>query len=353
MQHRSQQGSSNSNSRSSQTGFSGRFVFPYDAEDIKAHKWFKGVPWERLHELDPPFVPLIRSPDDTQYFDEDEPITDFSDTDDEEDDEALPELGISTPTLNLNTTTGRDGADDNIAAAPTASDTECLPRLTVNHIQQPIPPDSGSSTPAQDEVPASATPKVTAAATVKLAAIPNKRVQREAHLAEALGPFHRSIQNAVRSWLAVPYDSLRLRNFELQVDAEPGLQTSERDALKALVRVHGKKEKKRPRDRLLRDPSTKKVVLEERKKTAFMGYDWTRVPALPVTTMDMLGPVNGLHVGGFATPLGFVGSATTGNGFVGTGPSAKGSEWPCSSVLSGHEHLAAMTALQRGRLSMN
>lgn len=356
MQHRSQQCSRSSSSRSNQTGFAGRFVFPYDAEDIKAHKWFKGVPWDRLHELDPPFVPLIRGPDDTQYFDEDEPVMDFSDTDEDEegDHQPLPELDTSTPMLHLNTTVGRDGADDKMAAAPPASATKCLPRLTVNHIQQPTPAASEPGNPAQDGVLASTTPRVAAAATATLAVVSKKRVQREAQLAEALGPFHRSIQNAVRSWLAFPYDSLRLRNFELQVDAEPGLRTSERDALKALVRVHGRKEQKRPRDRLLRDPSTKKAVLEERKKTAFMGYDWTRVPALPITTMDMLRPVNDLHCGGCAMPPGFSGSFTTGNvigGVVGSSP--KGSEWPCSSLLPGDEDLAAMRALQRGRLSMN
>lgn len=40
MQCQSQQASD----RSTQTNFAGRFVFPYDAEDIKAHRWLKGVP---------------------------------------------------------------------------------------------------------------------------------------------------------------------------------------------------------------------------------------------------------------------------------------------------------------------
>ncbi|AEO53193.1 hypothetical protein MYCTH_61755, partial [Thermothelomyces thermophilus ATCC 42464] len=48
----------------------GRYVFPYDAEDIKAHKWFRHIPWERLHELEPPLVPQLRSVDDTHYFED-------------------------------------------------------------------------------------------------------------------------------------------------------------------------------------------------------------------------------------------------------------------------------------------
>ncbi len=54
----------------------GRYVFPYDGEDIKAHKWFRGVPWARLHELPPPFIPHLRTADDTQYFDDEDGVSD-------------------------------------------------------------------------------------------------------------------------------------------------------------------------------------------------------------------------------------------------------------------------------------
>lgn len=318
-QHRSQQSSRGSGSRGSHTNFAGRFVFPYDAEDIKAHRWFKGVPWERLHELDPPFVPMIRSPDDTQYFDEDEPITDLSDTDDDDEEEQpMPEPETSTPVVTLDTAAGRDGASDNIIAAPSTpgQDTSTLP--AVNHtIQQLTPPKSKHSTPERHEGQASVMPP--AAAVKQTTAATSKRAEREAHLAEALGPFDGAIQHAVRSWLAVPYDSLRLRNFELQVDTEPGLRTTERDALKVLVRMYGRKEKKRPRDRLLRDPSTKKVVLAERKKTAFLGYDWHRIQAPPTSVMmpmmGSLGLVNGIDArsGLELSPPGLYAGATWNN----------------------------------------
>lgn len=36
--------SSTSARRKEYRDFHGRYVFPYDAEDIKAHKWFKSVP---------------------------------------------------------------------------------------------------------------------------------------------------------------------------------------------------------------------------------------------------------------------------------------------------------------------
>lgn len=118
----------------------------------------------------------------------------------------------------------------------------------------------------------------------------------------------------------MPNDSIRLRNFELQVDAEPGLRTSERDVLKGLVRMYGRKEKKRPRDKLLRDPLTKKAVLEERKKTAFLGYDWQRIQTptyTPATMATTESTGNGTRIPPPGLPL----SATTGTALgVGGGP---------------------------------
>lgn len=325
-------------------------MFAYDAKDIKAHKWFKGVPWERLHELDPPFVPMIRCPDDTQYFNEDELITD-SESDDDDDDQPLPEPEEPSPAVDLKNAAGRDGADDNVAAILSAVDLNASPASTVNHTQQFTPTEPQPSNSPRDEVRASTMPNTSTAVApgpVMPATACTKHAEREARLAEILDRFNCNIQHAVRSWLAVPYDSLRLRNFELQVDVEPGLRTSERDALKALARMHGRKERKRPRDRLLRDPGTKKAVLEERRRTAFLGYDWARMQALPVTATLMTGPVNQIHARLGAAP-GVTASATMGHGFgAGTGRG-----WPCPGAPPGHEYLAAMKALHGGRLSMN
>ncbi|MBE3049005.1 hypothetical protein IMZ48_42205, partial [Candidatus Bathyarchaeota archaeon] len=56
------------------------YVFNNDAEDLKAHKWFRNIAWDSLHLQTPPFVPRIRSADDTQYFEDDERISDWSST---------------------------------------------------------------------------------------------------------------------------------------------------------------------------------------------------------------------------------------------------------------------------------
>ncbi|ROW11436.1 hypothetical protein VMCG_01189 [Cytospora schulzeri] len=349
-----QQYSNSSNSRG-HAALAGRFVFPYDAEDIKAHKWFRGVPWERLHELDPPFVPLLQSIDDTQYFDDDEPLTDISDSDDDDEDRPLPQPESSAPVADLKLLAEYGG----VPRVP-AQDPQSSAASTVKHLQLPTPLSSSPASPNQEQThnsttPMATTPRIRAAGTAATRSS-KKRADREAHLDEALQHFDRSIQRAVHSWLAVPYDSIRLRNFEVQVDAEPGLRTSERDMLKALARAYGKKEKKRPRDKLLRDPVTKKAALEERKRTAFMGYEWKRLQTQPLTRLTL--PLHPrLTCGGVVAPPGFSVSATTPNGFAmerrqGAPTGLNGGILVPSPGL-GDENIAAIRALNRGRLSMN
>ncbi|KAK6449850.1 kinase [Trichoderma asperellum] len=54
----------------------GRYVFPNDAEDIKAHRFFKPIPWDTIQNVTPPFIPHINSLEDTHYFNESEPLDD-------------------------------------------------------------------------------------------------------------------------------------------------------------------------------------------------------------------------------------------------------------------------------------
>ncbi|KAL2132015.1 hypothetical protein VTI74DRAFT_4299 [Chaetomium olivicolor] len=71
--------------------FAGRYVFPYDAEDIKAHKWFRSIPWERLHEVQPPLIPRLRALDDTRYFDDVGSVSDWDESS-PEDEEQTPQV---------------------------------------------------------------------------------------------------------------------------------------------------------------------------------------------------------------------------------------------------------------------
>lgn len=42
------------------------------AEDIKQHKWFRSINWQACYDkqLQPPFIPPTKAPDDTSMFDE-------------------------------------------------------------------------------------------------------------------------------------------------------------------------------------------------------------------------------------------------------------------------------------------
>ncbi|PKS10661.1 hypothetical protein jhhlp_002416 [Lomentospora prolificans] len=73
--------------------------------------------------------------------------------------------------------------------------------------------------------------------------------------------------------ISSPYDP---RSIDKKIDEERGLFLREREVLKRFVRVYGRKDKRRPRDPLMRDPKIKHAVLSYRKKTAFLGYTWRR-----------------------------------------------------------------------------
>lgn len=132
----------------------------------------------------PPFVPNIKSMDDTHYFDEEEPISDFSES-------------IQSP--------------------------------------QPSPEEAN----------------------------------------DALKQFNREIRILALGFIERPHDSARLRKVEKEIDNFVMCE-EQKDYLKAFVKHYGRKEKKRPRDRLLRDRDTAPTVLELRKRGAFLGYTYRR-----------------------------------------------------------------------------
>lgn len=50
-------------------------VYPNGAEDIKSHEFFRGIPWTRMHLLDPPWVPRVRMNQSiTKYFEDEQDI---------------------------------------------------------------------------------------------------------------------------------------------------------------------------------------------------------------------------------------------------------------------------------------
>ncbi|KAL4979784.1 hypothetical protein BDW66DRAFT_168251 [Aspergillus desertorum] len=75
--------------------YQGLYVYPNDAADIKAHPFFRGINWDEIHRMSPPFIPKVRGWEDTRYFEDGDYPTDHDDesTDSEADqakDEAIP-----------------------------------------------------------------------------------------------------------------------------------------------------------------------------------------------------------------------------------------------------------------------
>ncbi|KAI0512461.1 kinase-like domain-containing protein [Xylaria bambusicola] len=189
----------------------GRSVYPHDAEDIKAHKWFRDIPWDQLCFITPPFVPRIAGVDDTHYFDEEEPISDWSDSDSEDDD------------------------DDTGSEAKLATFPRHLQGLLAQFVATPYD-------------------------TTRL-----KRMDREINALTATASAPSNNNNAPPMAQAQPQQQVQFQEVELG------------DQMKAFIRTFGRRERKRPRDRLLRDRKTKATVLKVRKQTAFLGYTYRRV----------------------------------------------------------------------------
>ncbi|KAI2628908.1 kinase-like protein [Xylaria nigripes] len=227
----------------------GRSVYPHDAEDIKAHKWFRDIPWEQLHLITPPFVPQIASLEDTHYFDEEEPISDWSDTGSDDDTESE---SSEVQTLEANPlavhSPGAMAGDNSPGPSPFAPPTP-NPNNGIIHNAHP-------------------------SATIRRS--PQKVAAMQAQLATL--PWH--ARDALTQFVASPYDSARLKRMDHEIDAlvASNLQeTGLADRMKAFIRTFGRRERKRPRDRLLRDRKTKAIVLKVRKQTAFLGYTFRRV----------------------------------------------------------------------------
>lgn len=245
-------------SHSGPKDFSGRYVFPNDAEDIRAHKWFRGIPWDRLHQLQPPFVPRIRSADDTHYFDEEDEVSDWS---------ASGPTEISDGT----TPTIRETSHHHATAVS-------APPATAPLLPSPLRTD--------DTPPSNVPPTPTALPLPPLTAQPTPRQARELQAHLFLRTLRRSIQKWALAAIAAPYDPSRIQS---QLEALPGLDSAERSLLRQFVRLFGRKDRKRPRDRLLRDRATRGVALDVRRRTAFLGYSWRRIR--PLETGEMSGLV--------------------------------------------------------------
>lgn len=218
--------------------YTGRAVYSHDAEDIKAHKWFRDLPWDQLHQLPPPFIPQISSLEDTHYFDEEEPISDWSESQSE------------------GSMTSQDMVGDYALAGLAAL--------------------GGRGNPGGHPTMFSGTPASTGKRSGALKA---------AAMQAELATFPPHWRGMMAHFVATPYDPVKLKRMDQEMEGVAmaaaygggGADAAAACAkMKAFVREYGRRERKRPRDRLLRDRRTRGVALKVRKQTAFLGYTYRR-----------------------------------------------------------------------------
>ena len=208
--------------------YSGHFVYADDAEDIKAHSFFRGLTWDDLHLRKPPFVPRVKSWEDTKYFDEDDvaSISDISESSESE----------------LQDRTPHEARHDAKNANPTVIGESGPGFHQHQHEDQKIVPSNGLSAKKIDEI-------MTATETQK----------------DKDGRTTNPLLMPVLPSLPQQLDG------EVSVKNQPPTTTYEE-----LKKPHKRKEKKRPRDKILRDAECGKTALEMRKLGAFLGYGYRR-----------------------------------------------------------------------------
>ena len=119
------------------------------------------------------------------------------------------------------------------------------------------------------------TPEEEAAAN-KLAADEAAKKKTEEELAAALRCFNREIQIIARNYIVTSYDTAKLKAIEREIEGF-NLGAEQKEYLRTFVRAYGQKDRKRARDKLLRDMDVGDKVLEVRKKSAFLGYTYRRI----------------------------------------------------------------------------
>ncbi|KAK5020259.1 hypothetical protein LTR60_000682 [Cryomyces antarcticus] len=185
----------------------GLYVYSNDADEIKAHPFFEGIPWSRMHLIRPPFEPTIRdSQSITKYFENEEDILSEPEAD-------------SSSYHSLEEDLDADAGEQKIKEILGAH-YDRWREDQMNTLKEEL----GISDPDVDM----------------------------SKMKELLGPDY-------EQWQA---DRLQLLRDEFGMEGENDKKE--------------KKERKRPRDKMLRDPQLKKKVMELRKKGAFLGYTYRR-----------------------------------------------------------------------------
>ncbi|KKY25365.1 putative serine threonine-protein kinase cbk1 [Phaeomoniella chlamydospora] len=280
--------------------FLGYFVYADDADEIKAHKFFRGIKWNELHLRKPPFVPRVKSWEDTKYFDEDEPVSDVESSSDSDADATSQQVQES---RELTSAGSHQPENQNI-----------VPSIAIGIVQGlPSPPQEDAFGPVPTETALQLSPHVQRnllkADGAGVPGVDANVIGRQAAnpLQIPYPPFpspgtsDRTAKQSIGRLLTPPISPrdassavFPLLNTLLQStspDKESLFGTPPAPDSPSLLHVKKKKEKRRPRDKALRDPEVGKTVMEMRKLGAFLGYDWKKQPFL--TTSPGAGPTNG------------------------------------------------------------
>ena len=238
----------------------GQFVFANDAEDIKRHKFFRSIPWDELHVRRPPFIPRVKSAEDTKYFEDEGVISDMSDS---SDDEGLFKTLRMTGDRQENETVKSKvlvdiGGQERISQHQ-QEDQKIIPSVGIQPIkvgmhQVAICEETGT------------------------ARLPNPLLSPDLQM-DGTGTL-------------VPRDEGRVT----MVDGPAALEQNANDA--KMEQRKKRKEMKRPRDKILRDAECAKKAMKMRKRGAFRGYEYIRPrKAASEIIMDVLGELGNGHLG--------------------------------------------------------
>lgn len=204
--------------------FPGRHVYANSAEEIKAHPFFTGIRWDIMHLTPPPFVPRVRENQSiTKYF--------------EDENDILSE--DSSSFVSMKAKLDAHASEDQVRS------------VMGHHFNK------------------------------------WKAERRQIEKIElGMQEFPDDQFDSIKTNFGTRYDQwkamriLKVRNMQVQQGLDP-------DAIVAAAMKKLGKEKKRPRDKMLRDPEVGKKVLELRKKGAFLGYTYRRPkPAFVVEDMQ-------------------------------------------------------------------
>ena len=197
--------------------YTGLFVYPDDAKDIKLHPYFRDIHWEKMLERRPPFVPRVKDWEDTKYFDEEQPISDID----------------------------SDSSDDQGVRART-------------HESE------------KDNDEANATPEVEQGSRA------SQHYHEDQHIIPSTALKLNEKQKVV-TWNTPDGNTIAAAKPELEATegVNPALGKN-------------KKEKKRPRDKILRDPECGRIAMKMRKKGAFLGYAYRKPKGVDEIVADVI-----------------------------------------------------------------